>query len=67
MKLLCAAPGCQKIVDVPWWKVLINIFKTGGRYTNIDVYCPEHLEWVSFGRNNDGDPNTNQEFLYRQK
>lgn len=69
MKVLCAAAGaanCKKYVEISFLKFLLNMLKTGGRYNNIDKYCPEHLEWISHGRISDNDPTTNTEFNYKK-
>ena len=65
MDVFCAAhnaSGCKNKVKISWPEAVKNFFNTGGKYTNIDKYCPEHLEWVTFGRVSDNDPQTNPEF-----
>jgi hypothetical protein len=65
MEIHCAAhnaTGCQNKVDIRWWKVLFNLFRSGGKMSNIDEYCPEHLEFITRGKISDNDPKTNPQF-----
>ncbi len=65
MKVLCAATkasGCTNTVDISFMKVIFNLFRSGGTKKNISEFCPEHLEWSTFGRKDDGDPTTNPQF-----
>ena len=62
MKVRCAVSFCLNKVDIPWYIVIYNLWRSGGKDKNLDTYCPKHKEFLTHGKYDDKDPNTNSEF-----
>ena len=57
----CAAPKCEKTVEISVLKFLTNCVYSslhGGSFTS-PVFCPEHKERITSGSFNDGNASTN--------
>ena len=61
MLVKCAAPECDKMVQISGFEHLKNSFDSlfhGGDFADFQ-FCPEHKERITGGKFNDGDPSTN--------
>ena len=67
MKVLCPVSKCKNKVDIPWYFVIYNLWKSGGKDKNLATYCPEHKEFLTRGKFDDNDPKTNPEFNEMRK
>jgi hypothetical protein len=69
IEVICSAPDCKRLVKVDSTKLFfmkMGSFFRGGDF-EAAVFCPEHNERITGGRESDGDPNTNPDLIPEQE